>query len=91
MYDNTRGNDCSINGDPNRGPVFGNDLFISNKANSNTESYSNLGYNYKYSGYTSAYNQYTYNSYNNPSYNNDQYLAGSRTFQVEEIEVYAKI
>ena len=84
MYDNSPANDCSINGNANQGPVFGNDLFIATNANSNTNSYSNLGYNYKNSVVTTTPSYY----YN---YNNDLFLAGSRNFQVIEIEVYAKL
>ena len=89
MYDNTPGNDCSINGNPNQGPLFGNDLFIYTNSNSNSNSYSNLGYNYKTSLSTTTTPYYFYNY--NANNNNDQFLAGSRNFQVAEIEVYAKL
>ena len=84
MFDNSRGSDCSINSNSNQGAVFGNDLYISNNANSNPNSYSSLG-NYYYKNNLVATTQSYYSS------NSDVYLAGSRSFQVAEIEVYARL
>ena len=85
MFDNSRSSDCSINSNSNQGAVFGNDLYIANNANSNTNSYSSLG-NYYYKNTLIATTQ----SYYDFGSNSDVYLAGSRSFQVAEIEVYAR-
>jgi hypothetical protein len=79
MFDTSRGSDCSINSNSNQGAVFGTDLYIANNANSNTNSYSSLG-NYYYKNTLIATTQSYYSS------NTEVYLAGSRSFQVAEIE-----
>ena len=60
------------------GPLFGSgyDLFISDSSNTNTNSYSNLG------------QTYTHPEYPLGSEKAKTILAGSHTFQVEEIEVF---
>ena len=62
------------------GPIFGGgfDLCIADKSNTNTTSYSNLGYSYTHPDY---------------EYKSDEaksFLAGSYNFQVSEMEVYTK-
>ena len=64
---------CSMN---NRGPIFGNDLLISDNSNSNTNSFSNLGYTY------------THPEYSFESERAKTILAGTFYFQVQEIEVF---
>ena len=59
------------------GPRFNNDIYISNNANHNRESYSNLGCGYKHSEYI------------NESSEAKSFLAGSYKFQLSEIEVYS--
>ena len=63
----------------NNGISFGggHDLFIANKSNTNTLSYSNLG------------NSYTHPDYKYGSNEAKSYLAGSFHFHVSEIEVYS--
>ena len=63
------------------GPTFGFgfDIHIASNSNSNTTSYSNLGHTYKHPQYAQETTQ------------SQSFLAGSRNFQVNEIEVYAKI
>ena len=60
------------------GPTFGNgnDIYISDYASSNTNSVSDLGYAY------SAPTGYSYGSFSR------SFLAGSRDFQPDEIEVF---
>ena len=63
------------------GPTFGFgfDIHIASNSNSNTTSYSDLGHTYKHPQYAQETTQ------------SQSFLAGSRNFQVNEIEVYAKI
>ena len=63
------------------GPTFGNgcDLFISDGANSNSKSCSNLGLNFKHP------------KYQFDSKEAKKFLAGSHHFNVNEIEVYSKV
>ena len=61
------------------GLTFFGDIFICNNANTANGSISNLGQSY-------THPQYAYNSIEAKSF-----LAGSYTFQIDEIEVYAKI
>ena len=70
----------SIQCNSSYGPTFGggHDIYVSDQANSNSLSYSNLGYNYKHP-------LYSYNTNEAKSF-----LAGSYNFQVSEIEVYAR-
>jgi len=62
------------------GPIFGGgyDLFIADKSNTNTNSYSNLSHSY------------THPEYEHGSNEAKLFLAGSLNFQVSEIEVYTK-
>ena len=64
---------------PSYGPIFGggNDIRITNYASSNTNSYSNLGYTY------SPPSGHSYGSSFTKSF-----LAGSRTFIPDEVEVF---
>ena len=68
----------SIGSMKNRGPIFGggNDICISDCANANKNSYSNLGVTY-------THPQYSYGSERAKTI-----LAGSINFQVQEIEVF---
>jgi BTB/POZ domain-containing protein KCTD9 len=63
----------------NHGPIFGvNDLYIADKSNQNTSSYSDLGASFNHPDYT---------------YGSDEaksFLAGSYNFQISEIEVFTK-
>ena len=65
------------------GPIFGggsgHDILIASNSNSNTTSNSNLGQAYKHPQYAQGTPQ------------SQSFLAGSYNFQVNEIEVYAKI
>ena len=65
----------------NYGPTFGGgyDIFISNDANKNEESYSKLDYSYKHPSYMYGSNEAK------------TFLAGSFHFKLSEIEVYRKI
>jgi hypothetical protein len=65
---------------PEYGPTFGggHDICIANKANTTMESYSDLGCTYKHP-------QYAYETDEAQSF-----LAGSYSFQLDEIEVYQK-
>jgi hypothetical protein len=62
------------------GPTFGggHDLHIANQSNTNSDSYSNLGYSYTHPDYAHGSNEAK------------SFLAGSFNFQVSEIEVYTK-
>jgi hypothetical protein len=62
------------------GPTFGggHDLHIDDRSNTNTSSYSDLGYSYSHPDYAYRSNEAK------------SFLAGSYNFQVTEIEVYAK-
>jgi len=62
------------------GPTFGggHDLHIDDKSNTNTSSYSDLGYSYSHPDYAFGSNEVT------------SFLAGSYNFQVLEIEVFTK-
>lgn len=65
--------------EPNSGPSFGyNDIFIANECNQNNDSSCHIGYSY--------YN--TINSYN--SEESKEFLTGSASFKITEIEVYTK-
>jgi len=61
------------------GPVFGIDLMIADKSNTNTASSSDLGSSYIHPDYTKGSNEAK------------SFLAGSMNFQVSEIEVYTKL
>lgn len=63
------------------GPTFGSgqDLYIADCANANTNSFSNLGYSYKHP------------KYEYQSVEAKKFLAGEHNFQVEEIEVFQKL
>jgi hypothetical protein len=61
------------------GPRFGNgDLIISNKSNTHSKSFSNLGHSYPHPDYAYGSNE------------TKLFLAGSEHFRVSEIEVYTK-
>ena len=62
--------------DDSLGPSFGGfgDIRIENNSNKNTDSYSVLGYSYKHPNYKIGSNEA------------QSFLAGSRNFQVNEIE-----
>jgi hypothetical protein len=60
------------------GPTFGADIHIANNANTTMNSCSNLGHTYKHPQYTFGTNEAK------------TFLAGSRNFQLDEIEVYQK-
>jgi hypothetical protein len=60
------------------GPIFGPDIRIANNANTRMDSYSHLGFAYKHPQY-----EYKTNEANT-------FLAGSKWFQLDEIEVYQK-
>jgi len=62
----------------NHGPKFGNDLFIADNSNKNTNSCSYLG------------QYYIHSDYRNGSNEAQSLLAGSFNFQVSEMEVYTK-
>jgi hypothetical protein len=71
---------CSIYCEKKAGPVFGHgyDIYIADKSNTNTKSSANLGWTYTHPGkYAGGFESYTF-------------LAGSKDFQVSEIEVYTK-
>jgi hypothetical protein len=63
------------------GPTFGGgyDLYIADNANTNTSSYSNLGYTFKHGSFVFGSGEAT------------AFLAGSFSFQVEEIEVFHRV
>ena len=63
------------------GPTFGSghDIYIASNSNANATSFSNLGQTYKHPQYAQGTPQA------------QSFLAGSYNFQVNEIEVYAKI
>jgi len=66
------------------GPIFGvgngnSDFSVASKANTSNGSYSNLGYTYKHPKYSKGSNEAR------------SFLAGSKQFQVEEIEVFHKL
>ena len=69
---------CSIYSLNQRGPIFGGgyDIYISDSSNTNSSSYSNLGFSY------------THPEYTNGSDRTKTILAGTHSFQVEEIEVF---
>jgi hypothetical protein len=61
------------------GPTFGfGDIRIANNANTTTDSTSNLGFAYKHPQYAHGTNEA------------QSFLAGSKRFQLDEIEVYQK-
>ena len=60
------------------GPSFGPDIIINNNANTTMNSFSNLGHTYKHP-------QYAYGSNEARTF-----LAGSKYFQLDEIEVFQK-
>jgi hypothetical protein len=60
------------------GPLFGWDIYIADNANTTIDSYSDLGYSYKHPQYAFRTNEA------------QTFLAGSRQFQLDEIEVYQK-
>ena len=68
----------AIDCDPECGPSFANDIFISSNANTNINSFSNLGYSFKHPQYAGG------------TFEADTFLAGSYEFQLSEIEVYKK-
>jgi hypothetical protein len=68
----------AIRCDSRCGPSFGWDLIIANNANTTTNSYSNLGFPYKHPQYAEGTNEAK------------TFLAGSQSFQLDEIEVYQK-
>jgi hypothetical protein len=73
-------NDYNIRCNPNYGPTFGYgfDLYIATDANSNTNSYAKLGTSYQLpAGYDLS--------------SASSFLAGSKQFQINEIEVFTKI
>jgi hypothetical protein len=68
----------AIHCDPKWGPIFGQDILIANNANARMDSCSSLGFSYKHPRY---------------EFGTDEartFLAGSRDFQLDEIEVYEK-
>ena len=69
----------SINGCSSYGPTFGggHDVSVKNHASSNTNSYSNLGYTYSPPSGHSYGSSFT-----------QSFLAGSYTFQPDEVEVF---
>jgi hypothetical protein len=71
----------SLCGAASYGPFFGggHDFAIFNNADSNKDSYSNLGFSYKHPNYSTG------------SIEAKEFLAGSFNFQLREIEVYSKI
>ena len=73
--------DYAIYGDSSYGPTFGggHDICIDSDSNTTNGSFSNLGHNY-------THPQYAYKSNEAESF-----LAGSNQFQIEKIEVYAKL
>ena len=68
----------SIRTNPLNGPAFGNDIFISNNSNINSESYSDLGSSYIHPNYSWG------------TYQAQTFLAGFKNFRVFEIEVFTK-
>jgi hypothetical protein len=60
------------------GPIFGNDIFIVNNANTTMDCSSYLGYNYSHPQYEEGTNE------------SKSFLAGSYQFQLDEIKVYQK-
>jgi hypothetical protein len=83
VIDPTRAIYCDFN----HGPIFGgisenfdsDDLHIVNNSNTNEESFSSLGRNFKHPEYKFS------------SKEADSFLAGSENFRLNEIEVYIKI
>ena len=78
---------CKIKtSDPNRsiyclagwGPIFGQDIYVKNNSNQTADSHSDLGSIYKHSGFARGSSQA------------QSFLAGSRKFQLSEIEVFTK-
>jgi len=69
---------CSPEYGPTFGGIFTHDIFISNNANTTMDSYSNLGDYFKHPQYALGTNEAK------------AFLAGSYTFQLDEIEVYQK-
>jgi hypothetical protein len=59
-------------------PSFGGSIYIENNSNTTMESRSNLGYSY-------SHHQYEYGTNEAKTF-----LAGSRDFQLDEIEVYQR-
>jgi hypothetical protein len=80
-FTSSNGDSMSIYCHAHYGPTFGNgcDLFISDYANSNLKSCSNLGLNFKHPKYQFDTKEAK------------RFLAGSHHFQVDEIEVYSNI
>ena len=68
----------AIDCDARDGPTFGCDILIAGNANTTNESRSNLGIAYKQPQYAWGTNEA------------QTFLAGSRKFQLDEIEVYEK-
>jgi hypothetical protein len=64
--------------DPKCGPTFGCDICIKNNPNTKMNSYSQLGYYYKHPQYAFGTNEV------------QTFLAGSRNFQLNEIEVFQR-
>ena len=76
LFEHSSTNKKSIFSSPCYGPVFGSGIVISDSSNTNTISYSVLG------------NTYTHPEYPLGSKKARKILAGSRNFQVQEIEVF---
>ena len=78
LFEQASNNNDSIGLYVNFGPMFGagNDILISDNSNMNTDSFSNLGFTYTHPEYTIG------------SEKAQAILAGSRNFQVQEIEVF---
>jgi hypothetical protein len=62
----------------NKGPVFGVDIVILSASNTSQKSYSQIGYAYQHPDYQKE------------TVKARSILAGSHTFHIEEIEIYAK-
>jgi hypothetical protein len=73
-------NSYSTFNDSSYGPTFGggHDFYISDKANQNNSSYTNLGHSFSVAGYSYGTNQIK------------NYLCGSYNFKVKDIEVFNK-
>jgi hypothetical protein len=76
--DPNRPNRYDIIRSPDFGPIFGNDIFIANNANTTMDSYSYLGVSYKHPQYPFGTNEAK------------SFLAGSYNFHLDEIEVFQK-
>jgi len=79
LKSNNTNTQYSSNNNSGYGPTFGggHDIYISNNCDSNSTSYSNVGYTYSLDGY----------SYGSNDAKN--FLAGSYNFTVTDIEVFA--